>query len=658
MVKDKGELLTKVVADAGRGTREIRVADASRIKAGDWVVLGVLNNDPDLVRKELGGLEPEASWTSILEDGVEVNERHQVARVEADRVTFVEPLFVEVDAMHGWTLREFPHLSEVGFEGLAFEGGWNSEFVHHRSAIDDGGWSIVELSRVVNSWIRDCTFRNVSRPVSVSASAATTVLDVVIEGNSGHHAVSANGGSTGVLLAGIQDKAGMFHSVGVGGGSTTGTVVWRSSYPPHTSFESHASQPRATLFDNVSGGFFAGRAGGAIKNLPNHGQHLVLWNFRETDEGEEDFRFVAADSAFWRFVPPIVVGFHGAGTTFHPEQVSWVESLGTPVEPQSLFEAQLLLRLGAVPDWIVAARQELEARGTDDRRSVMAYGRFVPEREDDFAWENDKVAFRVYGPATKGDGPVSGVDAWLKKVEYAVIDKWYAQNAQGKSYHVDHGEGYDPYHTGASRGVGGTAIWVDGTPWPAPAFHEHRVLKSGGTVVEFQLEYEWTTPLGRVAETKTISLALGDQLYRVRSAFTLDGQPAALPVAIGLSTHDAAAEVFHSAERGWISTWEVIDGKGLGTGAWLEPGLVEGVLHQRSEEKDASHVWLLTTTSAGGELDFRAGFGWQAAGEFDTSGAWNEYLDSQAARWHDRVADGVPEGAAGPSMQVPAGETK
>ena len=95
----------------------------------------------------------------------------------------------------------------------------------------------------------------------------------------------------------------------------------------------------------------------------------------------------------------------------------------------------------------------------------MAFGRFVPEREDDFAWENDKVAFRIYGPNSGGKGPVSGVDAWFKKVDYSIVDKWYAEQLQGKSYHVDHGEGHDIYHVGPSRGVGGTAIWVDGVAY-------------------------------------------------------------------------------------------------------------------------------------------------------------------------------------------------
>lgn len=260
----------------------------------------------------------------------------------------------------------------------------------------------------------------------------------------------------------------------------------------------------------------------------------------------------------------------------------------------------------------------------------MAFGRFVPEREDDFTWENDKVAFRVYGPSSSGKGQVSGVDAWLKKVPYPIIDKWYAGHLEGVSYHEDHGEGYDPYHVGDSRGVGGTAIWVDGEPWPAGKFMSYEILQSGGDRVEFTLQYEWDTPLGRVGESKTISLVLGDQLYRVDSVFTLDGQPASLPVAIGLTTHDEAAQAVGNADIGGISTWEVIDGNGLGTGVLMAPGRVQEILHVPSEEKDASHVWIITSTMEDGRLSFHAGFAWEAAGDITSFDEWNEYLGSRA----------------------------
>lgn len=278
-----------------------------------------------------------------------------------------------------------------------------------------------------------------------------------------------------------------------------------------------------------------------------------------------------------------------------------------------------------------ASTADIHLQAFEEMQETVAYGRFVPEREDDFTWENDKVAFRIYGPSSSGKGQVSGVDAWLKRVPYSIIDKWYAGHLEGISYHEDHGEGYDPFHVGDSRGVGGTAIWVDGKPWPAGKFSRYEVLQGRGKEVEFTVYYEWDTPLGKVAEAKTISLALGDQLYQVNSKFTLDGKPASLPVAIGLTTHDGAAEVADNEATGRISTWETIDQNGVGTGVLVSPGNVFKIMHVSSEVKDTSHIWILTSTSDTGQLSFRAGFTWEAAGELKTLNQWNEYLDKEAA---------------------------
>ena len=95
------------------------------------------------------------------------------------------------------------------------------------------------------------------------------------------------------------------------------------------------------------------------------------------------------------------------------------------------------------------------------------YSRIVPTRNDDYTWENDKVAFRTYGPAAqalveqgkKGGLISSGIDCWLKKDSYPIINKWYkASEEQGISYHEDHGEGLDNYHVGISRGAGGLTV--------------------------------------------------------------------------------------------------------------------------------------------------------------------------------------------------------
>ncbi|RDV25668.1 DUF4861 domain-containing protein [Alteromonas aestuariivivens] len=264
----------------------------------------------------------------------------------------------------------------------------------------------------------------------------------------------------------------------------------------------------------------------------------------------------------------------------------------------------------------------------ESAEKVMAYARFVPERRDDFAWENDKVAFRVYGPAAPLAGHASGVDAWLKKVDYSIIDKWYAGFVNGISYHEDRGEGYDPYHTGISRGVGGSAVWVDGKPYYGHNFDSYEVIQSGGDEVVFTLHYAFETPLGNVEELKTVSLELGSQLYKVDSTFTLNGEATSLPIALGLATHDEKASVYSNEAAGWISAWEVIDELGLGTGVIIDPAKVTSIAHMPIDEKDESHIWLFTNTDDNGQITYYAGFGWEGAGEITTLEQWHQYLDS------------------------------
>jgi hypothetical protein len=349
--KGSNKKIANVIADAKRETFSIKVADASNIKVGDWIILSVKNNSKDLIEYDIQPLKPAPEWTKIIEKGVMVNESHQVKSIKDNTITFHDPIHYDVQAKHNWEILSFSHIEEVGFENLVFEGNWKEKFKHHKNAKHDGGWSIIGVSKAVNSWIKDCTFKNVNNAFSFKSCAASTALNLTIEGRIGHSSVHS-AGSTGILLAKINDLAGMHHATGVGGGSNTATVIWKSVYPAHTSFESHASQPRCTLFDNVEGGFFAGRAGGARFNLPNHGRYLVLWNYKETDEKEENFRFIATDTWWWKIVPPIIVGFHGSGTTFKEDEVQILESLGKPVKPESLFEEQLKLRLGKLPNWI------------------------------------------------------------------------------------------------------------------------------------------------------------------------------------------------------------------------------------------------------------------------------------------------------------------
>jgi len=77
-----------------------------------------------------------------------------------------------------------------------------------------------------------------------------------------------------------------------------------------------------------------------------------------------------------------------------------------------------------------ALRYYLIENGTPDSIVTKVSGRQVPERYDDFAWENDRIAFHMYGKALEKEGDVSsGIDVWSKRTGQLVIDQWYKINA-------------------------------------------------------------------------------------------------------------------------------------------------------------------------------------------------------------------------------------
>ena len=57
-------------------------------------------------------------------------------------------------------------------------------------------------------------------------------------------------------------------------------------------------------------------------------------------------------------------------------------------------------------------------------QKVMA--REVPERADDFVFENNLIAGRFYGKALEGNPTSPGIDIWVKLPGALVADEWYA----------------------------------------------------------------------------------------------------------------------------------------------------------------------------------------------------------------------------------------
>lgn len=334
-----------VTADARRQTHGVTVAEASAFEAGQWVVLTLENNSPEVVAAAVAPYKVDPAWSSLVEKGVRIQEFHRIESVQGGRVVFKTPLNSNIKVAEGWNLQRIAPLQEVGVEDIAFTGNWQDEFVHHQDAIHNGGWSMLAFTNCANGWVRRCRFTNTNRVLAVNRSAAITVEDLVLEGKRGHNAVTLEG-SSHCLVQRVQDRASHWHAGGVTGPSS-GNVFLDCAYPADTCYESHAAQPRWNLFDNISGGWMYGRWGGAAFNQPNHLHGLVFWNYRNIGAGEPGkFHFMRPDDIYGRIIMPYVIGFHGNPQEWVTEEIAVLESNGRPVKPESLYRAQLELRLG------------------------------------------------------------------------------------------------------------------------------------------------------------------------------------------------------------------------------------------------------------------------------------------------------------------------
>lgn len=368
----------EVTGNAGKGTFKIKVAGASNFKVGEWVCLYLQDNSPELVKQELLPYAWESTMTNISTKGVQVEDYHQIVNISGDEITFKEPIMHEVDAQWNWKLRKYSCYENVGVEDLTFVGHAVDDFKHHRSWIDDGAYKPIAFMRVVNSWMRRVNFESVSEAASIISSANFSAYKINITGNRGHAAIRSQGSSR-VFIGAVRDctdglladeyptpqtNTGQYHACGVSKPSM-GAVIWRVTWGDDACFESHATQPRATLIDNCTGGFVQSRQGGDDDQVPNHLNDLTIWNMCSTNTklngngtlpANGEFDWWRTGWKYWKILPPIIVGFHGDPVKFVQEQVKLDESNGVSVEPQSLYEAQLKRRLGYVPAWLSALK--------------------------------------------------------------------------------------------------------------------------------------------------------------------------------------------------------------------------------------------------------------------------------------------------------------
>jgi hypothetical protein len=355
--KKEGGKSAAVTGAVKRGSFTVPVKSTEGFNVGQWVVLKAAT--PKLDAELMAGLQPYKKWERILDDGASISELHQVKEVQGGSLILKEPVLVNLGADFEAKVSPVALIEQVGVEDMALQGGWRGAFVHHRSALDDEGWDGIQFKGVANSWVRRCSFLNVNTGVYLRDSVLCSVLENRFVGNMGHYDVAIRSNCSFNMMGLTEETSSPQHGASSGNRSA-GTVVWRWRMSKTSTVDSHGNGPYATLIDRVDGGTMT-RSGGPEKSFPNHLRWMVFWNFFYDSDDEQPINFwnyVKGKEA--KFVKPLFVGLHGKPVKLKEDSLEANECPGAPVKPESLYEAQLALRLSKLPDWVASARKEWE----------------------------------------------------------------------------------------------------------------------------------------------------------------------------------------------------------------------------------------------------------------------------------------------------------
>jgi len=260
--------------------------------------------------------------------------------------------------------------------------------------------------------------------------------------------------------------------------------------------------------------------------------------------------------------------------------------------------------------------------GTPMKYSAKARGQVYPQRKEDLAWENDKVGFRFYNKLLQQDeGSSNGLDIWLKRTNGMVLDKWYRENSEGKSYHTDHGEGCDPYVVGHSLGAGAMAPYVDGQLILNGNYVSAEILDNGPLRFTAKLTYPTIDIRGKeYNETRTVLLDAGSQLTKIVQEYAIN-EP--LTVAAGFSKRTSGDSIIANKGQNYFIYQEpLMPENGQVYLAVIIPQGIDSVLvdsydynHPLKKQKQHyKHVLSTTTYTPNKPITYYTGFGWNKFG--------------------------------------------
>lgn len=238
-----------------------------------------------------------------------------------------------------------------------------------------------------------------------------------------------------------------------------------------------------------------------------------------------------------------------------------VNGFGQDVDYQVTHDGKFLVYVAVRPG--SETKLTVKAGKPKTPQQNLVGGKYYPNREEDIAWENDRCAYRVYGPELQRSGEKAyGVDIWSKNVPTRVVDNRYLWNMYVSDYgskanrlghkeiadsvwlmgsfHLDHGDGLDAYAVGPSLGCGTPALVKDGKLVFPYCYKTFRILDNGPLRFTLELTFGPKNIDGigsQVTEHRIISLDRGMNFNRCEVWYENVGSKT--KVAAGVVVHQA-----------------------------------------------------------------------------------------------------------------------
>ncbi len=339
---------TRVNGSFPSGAKYFDVRDATQLRGHKFIVIRGFNlRGEDYGKYSSRPISDLPESYTRIRDGITLREYHEIDRIEGNRVHLKAPLVTHLSP--GMPVHWVDLAEGIGFEDLHIDGGFDEVYEH----LVQRGRGGISLWETAHSWIRRCRISNVITAFSIGHSYCGSAVSNIIDGRSGHNLGNIFG-STYCLNALLEDYTdrGMWHGAAVSHYSA-GSVTWHVRGPLVGGPDTHGAQSRHSLFDNCDS-ISHHTSGGGVESLPHHLDGYTRWNNTVADSSTFDlwtpggYEFAVTQGN--------LIGYKTLGGSL--PRNAYFEGFGTHVSPDSLYEAQLEHRLGALPAWVEAAKKE------------------------------------------------------------------------------------------------------------------------------------------------------------------------------------------------------------------------------------------------------------------------------------------------------------